>query len=103
MTSFFLQSASPLGGLLPVVLMLGVVIVFMVLPQQRKAKQQKAFTDALKKGDRVVTASGILGIVDKLEEQIVTINVGNKTYIRVTRNAVSKELTDALYPPVTTD
>lgn len=98
MSYLFLQSASPLTGLLPMFLMLGVIVVFMVLPQRRKAKEQKAFEDALQKGQEVVTASGILGRVDSVEGAIVSINVGNKTYIRMTKNSISKVLTDAIYP-----
>ncbi len=99
MTSIFLQaSGSPLGGLLPMFLMLGVIVIFMVLPQRRKAKAQQSFLDGLQKGNEVVTASGILGRIDKIENSIVTLNVGNKTYIRCTKNAISKELTDAIYP-----
>lgn len=78
-------------------LMLGVIVVFMVLPQRRKAKEQKTFEDALAKGQEVVTASGMLGRIDKIEGHIVTINVGNKTYIRVTKNSISKGLSDAIY------
>lgn len=103
MNYLLLQAASPLGGLMPMVLMLGVIIVFMVLPQRRKAKAQQAFIDELKKGDEVVTASGLLGRIDKIEGNIVTLNVGNKTYIRCTKNAVSKDLTDAIYPKATAE
>lgn len=99
MTTIFLQaSGSALTGLMPMILMLGVIVVFMVLPQRRKAKEQKNFLEGLQKGKEVVTASGLLGRIDKIEDTIVTLNVGNKTYIRCTKNAISKELTDAIYP-----
>ena len=98
MNYLLLQAASPLGGLMPMFLMLAVIVIFMVLPPRRKAKAQNNFLDELKKGDEVVTASGILGRIDKVEGNIVTLNVGNKTYIRCTKNAISKELTDAIYP-----
>lgn len=103
MTAFFLQTSSPLAGLLPMFLMLGVIVVFMVLPQRRKAKQQNAFLEAMSKGDEVVTASGMLGRIDKIDTNTVTLNVGNKTYIQVTKNAISKELTDAIYPKTTAE
>lgn len=99
MTTIFLQATgNGLMGLMPMFLMLGVIVIFMVLPQRRKAKQQKTFLESLQKGKEVVTASGILGRIDKVEDAIVTLNVGNKTYIRCTKNAISKELTDAIYP-----
>lgn len=79
--------------------MLAVLVFTMILPQRRRSKQQKEFMGGLAKGQRVVTASGILGTIDKVEDNIVSLNVGNKTYLRVTKNAISKELTDAIYPP----
>lgn len=104
MNAILLQaSANPLGGLLPMFLMLGVIVVFMVLPQRKKAREQKTFEEGLEKNQEVVTASGILGRIDKVEGSIVTINVGNKTYIRVTKNSVSKALSDAIYPKEATD
>ncbi len=81
--------------------MLAVIVFTMIIPQRRRSKQQKTFMEDLSKGQRVVTASGILGLVDKVEDKIVTINVGNKTYIQVTKNAISQELTNAIYPPKT--
>ncbi len=103
MNAILLQASSPLTGLLPMFLMLGVIVVFMVLPQRKKAREQKTFEDALEKNQEVVTASGILGRVDKVEGSIITLNVGNKTYIRVTKNSVSKALSDAIYPKETAD
>ncbi len=81
--------------------MLAVLVFTMILPQRRRSKQQKEFMSGLAKGQRVVTASGLLGIIDKVDEQVVTLNVGNKTYLQVTKNAISKELTDAIYPAKT--
>lgn len=81
--------------------MLAVIVFTMVIPQRKRSKQQKTFMADLHKGSRVVTASGILGTIDKVEDNIVTLNVGNKTYLQVTKNAVSKELTDAIYPAKT--
>ena len=95
----FLQAAgSALTNGFFMIAMLVVLVFFMIIPQRKKAKQQTAFMDELRKGDQVVTASGMLGHIDKIEDTIVTLNVGSKTYIRVTRNAISKELTDAIFP-----
>ena len=81
--------------------MLAVIVFTMIIPQRRRSKQQKTFMEELNKGQRVVTASGILGTVDKVEDKVITLNVGNKTYIQVTKNAISQELTHAIYPPKT--
>lgn len=70
--------------------------LFLIRPQQKRQKEQKSFSESLQKGDEVVTASGIIGRINKLEEGIVTLEVSNKTYIRVTRSAISKEMTESL-------
>lgn len=98
MNYVFLQAASPLSGLLPMFLMLAVIVIFMVLPQRKKAREQTSFLENMKKGDEVVTNSGMLGRIDKIEGAIVTLNIGNKTYVRFTKNAISKELSHVIYP-----
>ena len=42
---------------------------FLIRPQQQKAKQHEAMLDALRRGDRVVTAGGIIGTVAKVDER----------------------------------
>ncbi len=71
--------------------------LFLIRPQQKKQKEQQAFNEKLQKGDDVVTASGIIGRVNKIEDDAITLEVANKTYIRVTKNAISKEMTDSFF------
>ena len=68
--------------------------LFLIRPQAKKQREQKNFMDALQKGDEIVTSSGILGRINKIEEDIVTLEVGTKTYLRVTKSAISKEMTE---------
>jgi len=74
-----------------------IIYLFMIRPQSKRQNEQKKFMSALVKGDDVVTSSGILGKINKIEDEIITLEVGNKTYIRVTKNAISKEMTDSVY------
>ncbi len=99
MTELFLQVSSglPLTNLLFIGGMFLVFWLFFIRPQAKKQREQKSFSDNLAKGDEVVTSSGILGKITKIEEQIITLEVGTKSYLRVTRSAISKELTDAIY------
>ncbi len=93
----FLQAADP--GLINLVFMAGIIMVFyffMIRPQAKKQKEQQQFIDEVEKGDEIVTASGIIGRVNKIEGPVVTLEVSNKTYMRVTKNAISKEMTEAL-------
>lgn len=77
-------------------LMIVVMYFFMIRPQIRKQKKEKKFQEALKKGDRVVTTSGIHGRVLELTPDIVTLET-SAGKIRFERNAISNELTDRRY------
>ncbi|MEM9919564.1 MAG: preprotein translocase subunit YajC [Bacteroidota bacterium] len=78
----------------PLILIVAVFYFFFIRPQNQKNKAQKTFVDNLQKGDDVVTASGIFGKVNKIEDDIVTLQVDTKTFIRFTRGAISKDLTE---------
>ena len=73
------------------VLLFAVMYYVMVRPQKKKEKQRQVMLDALKKGDRVVTAGGIYGVVKNLKEDEVTLVVDEQRDIRLrmTRSAVS--------------
>jgi len=93
-----LQSAD--AGMINLLFMLGIFAVFyffMIRPQQKKHQAQTSFVDELSKGKDVVTMSGMLGKITKIDGDIVTLAVDNKTYIRVTKGAISKELTETVY------
>ncbi|MFK7936956.1 MAG: preprotein translocase subunit YajC [Saprospiraceae bacterium] len=101
MNYIFLQAP---GGIDPSIinaaflfLMIAIFYFFMIRPQTQKQKAQTKFMDELKKGDDVATASGILGRINKIDNEIVTLEVGTKTFIQVTKNAISKEMSEAVF------
>ncbi len=66
------------------------VFWFLVLrPQQKRQKEHKAFVEALKVGTRVVTASGIYGKIEALDEQTVQLEIAPKTVIKILRSQVA--------------
>ena len=76
--------------------MIAVMYFFMLRPQIKKQKEQNSFQDTLAKGMDVVTASGIIGRINKIEDNVITLQVDAKTFIKVTKGAISKDLTSAL-------
>ncbi|MEL7375831.1 MAG: preprotein translocase subunit YajC [Bacteroidota bacterium] len=101
MLNFFLQATTgdPTTSLLFMMAMVLVFVFLIIIPQRKQRKDQQKFTENLSKGDEVVTSNGMLGRVTKIEDQLITLDLGNKTFVRFTRNAISKQLTDAVYPP----
>lgn len=98
---FYLQNGGGgAGSLLSnyglLMLMLIVIWLFFLRPQARKQKAQAKFMEAIEKGEEVATSSGIIGRVNKIEDGIVTLQVDQKTFIRVTKSSISKEMTDAI-------
>lgn len=96
---FFLLQANATGSsswinLIFIVSMFLVFWLLMIRPQAKRQKEQKLFQESLDKNKDVVTSSGILGRISKIEDSIVTLEVSPKVYIRVTKNAISKELTE---------
>ena len=81
---------SMFGGILPIVLMFGVVYFFMIRPQQKRMKEQKQMISALKHGDEVVSSSGILGRITGIADKVVTIEVADNVKLKMLKSQVSQ-------------
>ncbi len=98
------DAAGLLGGVtqfLPLVLIFGVFYFLLIRPQQTRAKEMKAMLAALRRGDRVVTAGGILGTVQRVKEGSDEIEVDIAPNVRVT--VVRDTITTVLKPVAAND
>ena len=95
--TLFLQAAqgSSYSLLIMMAMIFAVMYFFMIRPQAKKAKAQDAFVEDIKKGDQVVTKSGIIGKVNKIDGQIVHLQVDQKTYVKMFKSAIDKDLSEA--------
>ena len=59
--------------LLPMALIFVVFYFFMLRPQQTKQKQLKSMLESLRRGDRVVTAGGLIGTIAKADNALATL------------------------------
>jgi preprotein translocase subunit YajC len=73
----------------PIVLMFGLLYFLMIRPQMKRAKEHKAMTEGLSKGDEVVAAGGFLGKITKVGEAYITLEIAGGTEVIVQRSAVS--------------
>ena len=87
-----------LSGQLPfLLLMLVVFFFFIILPQQRRQKKERNFMSGLKKGDRVITKSGMHGKIAELNDKDNTCVVETLAgKIKMERTAISLELSNKL-------
>ena len=90
-TGIFDQNA--LIQFLPLILIFVVFYFLLIRPQQRKAKDQRAMLDALRRGDRVVTGGGIIGTVARVDSaEEVTVDIAEGVRVRVLRSTISSVL-----------
>jgi len=88
--------ASPMPSLIFFGAIFLIMYFFFLRPQVKKQKAQNTFSDDLKKGDEVVTGAGIIGKISKIEEGIVHLQIDQKTFLKVVKGAISKEMTEML-------
>jgi preprotein translocase subunit YajC len=78
---------------LPLILIFAVFYFLLIRPQQRKAKEQRAMLDALRRGDRVVTGGGIIGTVARVDNpEEVTVDIADGVRVRVLRSTITSVL-----------
>ena len=94
----FAQAAGDGGGsgleaLLPLVLIFVVFYFLLIRPQQKKVKQHKEMLSAIRRGDKVVTGGGIMGIVTKVnDDNEVTVEITKDIKVRVRRHLIHEVL-----------
>lgn len=81
-------STGALLQMAPLALIFVVFYLFLIRPQQKKAKQTKSMLEAIRRGDRVVTGGGIIGTVAKVINEEVLIDIADNTRVRVVRSTI---------------
>lgn len=93
MREAFAQTATPAQGmdwvgLMPLLLLFVLLYFLMIRPQMKRSKEHRAMTEALQKGDEVVTGGGVLGRITKVGGNYVTLEVAENVEIQVQTAAI---------------
>jgi preprotein translocase subunit YajC len=83
-----------MGMMLPLVLMFVVFYFFLIRPQQKKQKEHQDLLNQLKKGDQVLTSSGILGRITGITDQWVVLELQEKVRIKILRSHIAGKHAD---------
>ena len=73
------EQPSALASFLPLILLFVVMWLFFIRPKQKEMKQMDEMRKQLKKGDKVMTSAGIIGVVSAMEDNIITLRTGTST------------------------
>ena len=82
--------ANPILSFLPLIVMFVVFYFLLIRPQQKQRKALQQMVQNLKKGDKVVTSGGIIGIIAGIQDDYVVIKVGESdTKIEILKSAIA--------------
>jgi preprotein translocase subunit YajC len=90
------QGGSPEGSMISTFVMFGLIIAifyFLILrPQQKRQKERQKLLNAIKKGDKVVTAGGMHGTIAGLDEKTILLQVADNVKMKFDRTAIANIL-----------
>lgn len=95
-TPAFAQAAAPGAGgaiasFLPLILIFAIMYFLLIRPQQKKLKDHKAMVEALRRGDQVLTAGGIVGKVAAVgADGMLEIEIAQGVKVKVMRHTITQ-------------
>jgi len=78
-------------SLLPLFIMFAIFYFLVILPQQKQAKKHKEMVEELKKGDKIVTAGGIIAEVVKNETDFIKAKINDSVEVKITKDAIARK------------
>ncbi len=88
-------AAPAADGFMQFLPLVGLIVVFYFLvlrPQTKRAKELKAMTEALQRGDEVLVASGMLGRITKIQDQYASIEIAQNVEVVVQKSSIQSVL-----------
>lgn len=92
---FLIAMAQPTGAqpsllvqFLPFAMIIAIFYFVILLPMRRRQRKVQEFQAALKVGDKVITTSGIHGVISKLDDRTAHVQIADKVRIQVSRTAI---------------
>ncbi|RLD18100.1 MAG: preprotein translocase subunit YajC [Caldiserica bacterium] len=86
------QQPSPFAGFMPVIILFILFYFILIRPQSKRIKEHQEMLKKLKKGDRVITSGGIIGVIFEIEDDKVLLEVAPNVKIKVLKSSIQKVL-----------
>jgi preprotein translocase subunit YajC len=83
------EGPSPFSMLLPILGMLLIFYFLMIRPQQKRQKEVQKMIGGVKKGDRVLTASGLYGTVAGVKDDILVLQIADNVKVEMIKSAIT--------------
>lgn len=75
---------------IPFIIMIGVFYFLIIRPQAKRQRESQNFLSQLKRGDEIVTTSGILGRIEGLTERFATLEIADGVRIKILRSHINR-------------
>ncbi|AGI67796.1 membrane protein associated with general secretory pathway [Octadecabacter antarcticus 307] len=80
-----------IGQFIPLILIFAIMYFLLIRPQQKKLKDHQSMVAALRRGDQVVTAGGLIGKVSKIKDDAeVEVELAEGVKVRVVRSTIGQ-------------
>jgi preprotein translocase subunit YajC len=79
---------------LPLIVMFVIFYFLLIRPQQKQRKERQALLQSLKKGDRVITVSGMYGLIKEINDNIVILRIADNVNIKMVRDGINSVVGD---------
>ena len=82
-----MSNAAGIGQFIPLILIFVIFYFFLIRPQQKKVKEHKIMVESLKRGDKVITSGGIVGIIERvIDNDKVEVLISDNGKVEVVRS-----------------
>ena len=81
------MESSGIGQFIPLILIFVIFYFFLIRPQQKKVKEHKVMVENLKRGDKVITAGGIVGVVERvIDNEKVEVEISDNVKVEIIKS-----------------
>lgn len=95
LTPFLFGAEEPniLVSLAPLVILFGIFYLLVIRPQQKEAKRHREMVASLDRGDKIVTAGGLIGEVVKAEEEYIKVKLNDEgVVVKVAKEYIARKM-----------
>ncbi|MFM2350737.1 MAG: preprotein translocase subunit YajC [Pseudomonadota bacterium] len=84
-------AGSAVASFLPLILIFGIMYMLLIRPQQKKMKDLKAMIEAVRRGDQVLTAGGIIGKVVKVgDDNVLEVEIAEGVKVKIAKHTITQ-------------
>ena len=88
-----------MSALAPFLILIPLMYLLLIRPQQRRVAQARAVTQSLEVGNKVITAGGMIGTIEEMSDLTISLRVAPDTVLTFIRPAVTRHYEEPVSPP----